>query len=63
MEVNNILNPFKSGSHQLHDTETALLKVTNDILMNVDCGHHSIFVLLDLSVAFDTMIILSYWVD
>ena len=35
-------------------TETALLKVQNDILVNMNCKHVTLLVLLDLSVAFDT---------
>ena len=37
-----------------HSTETVLLKVKNDILMNMDMGHVTLLVLLDLSAAFDT---------
>ena len=38
-----------------HSTETALLKVMNDILLNMNKQHVTILVLLDLSAAFDTV--------
>ena len=37
------------------DTETALLKVANDLLTSLDEGKFSVLVLLDLSAAYDTI--------
>ena len=47
--------PFQSAYHQYHSTETALLKVKNDILMNLNSQRVTLLVLLDLSAAFDTV--------
>ena len=47
--------PFQSAYHKCHSTETALLKVQNDILMNLDSQCVTLLVLLDLSAAFDTV--------
>ena len=46
---------FQSAYKKHHSTETALLKVKNDLLMNMDYQHMTLLVLLDLSAAFDTV--------
>ena len=38
-----------------HSTETALLRVHNDIMMTLDAGDEVLLCLLDLSSAFDTI--------
>ena len=38
-----------------HSTETAVIKVVNDIRLNTDTGKTSVLVLLDLCVAFGTV--------
>lgn len=45
----------QSSYRQFYSTETALLKVQNDILMNMDQQEVTLLVLLDLSAAFDTI--------
>ena len=46
---------LQSAYKQQQSTETALLKVKNDILMSMDEQHVTLLVLLDLSAAFDTI--------
>ena len=48
------LPKFQSGFRKFHSTETALLKVQNDILLRMDNKEVTLLVLLDLSAAFDT---------
>ena len=49
------MEPFQSGFKARHSTETALLEVSNDLLLPLDTGENAILVLLDLSAAFDTV--------
>jgi hypothetical protein len=53
MRVNNLNDPMQSAYLKHHSTETALVKVQNDIMKAVDSGSGVILVMLDLSAAFD----------
>ena len=48
-------NVFQSTYKQLHSTEIALLRVHNEILLNIDNGTITVLTLLDLSTSFDTI--------
>ena len=52
---NSFHEAFQSAYKKGHSTETALLRVQNDILRAVDSGQGACLVLLDLSAAFDTI--------
>ena len=52
---NDLHEPLQSAYKIFHSTETALLTVTNDIMLSLDKGENVFLVLLDLSAAFDTV--------
>ena len=51
----NLLDVNQSAYRKFHNTESALLKINNDILMLADKKNVVALVLLDLSTAFDTI--------
>ncbi len=55
LQANNLMDMFQSAYRKYHSTETALLRVQNDILMHLDKYDTVMLVLLDLSAAFDTI--------
>ena len=50
-----LLNPVQSAYRHHHSTETALLHVYSELLVELDQGRSAFLVLLDLSAAFDTI--------
>ena len=55
MTQNTIMEKFQSAYKVHHSIETALLRVYNDVMFNIDRGNGTLLVLLDLSAAFDTI--------
>ena len=55
LEDNGLYPVMQSAYRQFHSTETALLKVANDLLLAIDKGLKAIIILLDFSSAFDTI--------
>jgi len=55
LSSNKLFKPFQSEFRKGHSTETALVRVMNDLLFSADSGASIILVLLDLSAAFDSV--------
>lgn len=55
LKTADICEQFQSGFRSRHSTETALLKVFNDLFLHLDTGSCAILILLDLTAAFDTV--------
>ena len=55
MSENELHAHHQSAYRKHHSVETALVRVTNDILQALDSHKHVVVVLLDLSAAFDTL--------
>ena len=55
ISTNNLFHMLQSSYRKFHSTESALLKVKNDILLIMNGQQVTLLVLLDLSAAFDTI--------
>ena len=55
LNSHNIYNTCQSAYRPGHSTETALLKVVNDLFLSLNKGNISVLALLDFSSAFDTI--------
>ena len=55
LSENNLFSSSQSAYRQYHSTETALIRVANDLLLALDNRSEAILVLLDLTAAFDTI--------
>ena len=55
VSVSPSFSPLQSAYRKFHSTETALLKLTNNIFESIDSGKITILTALDMSAAFDTL--------
>lgn len=55
VELNNLHESFQSAYKTYHSTETALVRVKNDIIRSIAEKKVTLLILLDLSAAFDTV--------
>ena len=55
LENNSLFSKYQSPYRKFFPTETALVKVTNDLLLNLDRRKSLFYIALDLSAAFDTL--------
>ena len=55
ISIHSLHDPLQSAYRSNHSTETAIIKITNDIITSIDRGQCTILASLDLSAAFDTV--------
>ena len=55
ISAHNLLDPNQSAYRKYHSTETALLKIHNDILQHLDKDRVVALATIDVSSAFDTV--------
>ena len=55
LKTTSLLPGIQSAFREHHSTETAVLKVTSDILLALDSGNLALLTLLGLSAAFDSV--------
>ena len=55
LQLHGLQEEYQSAYRAQHSTETKLLRVKTDILIEMDAGRAMLIVLLDLSAAFDTV--------
>ena len=55
LSENNILKTFPSDFQANHSTETVLVKLLRDLRLNADANKVSVWILLDLNSAIDTI--------
>ena len=55
LDSNSLMPPLQSAYRACHSTETALLKIFNDVLLAADKGEITALCMLDLTAAFDTV--------
>ena len=60
---NDLLPASQSAYHPNHCTETSLLRVTSDVLLNTNNQCVTLLLLLDLSTPFDTVIMILYCME
>ena len=60
---NDLLPASQSAYHPNHCTETSLLRVTSDVLLNTNNQCVTLLLLLDLSAPFDTVIMILYCME
>ena len=55
LRTHELYDEFQAAYQPNHSTETALMRVNNDILQQLDIGNQVVLLMLDLSAAFDTV--------